>query len=135
MAEATATLDSQNIPEEKEKSEETKGTGVSVLDPDFLVFAFPFALLIDALDFAVSFGTIVSLIVGGPLIAWMVWRTGKSSIGSKEIRGRQATRQAARAASRRVLRRGILILIVELIPVLNLIPFWTIAVLATLRKK
>ena len=115
-----------------QRSEERRGS-VSILDIDFLVLALPYALLIDVLDFALSFGTIVSLIVGGPLIAWMVYRAGRSSIGRKEIEQRQAARQTARAAAKRMLRRGVLIFILELIPIVNLIPFWTIAIIFMLK--
>lgn len=133
MEETVETEESQNIPQGEKESPESRGAPVSVLDIDFLLFALPFALLIDVLDFALSFGTIVTLIVGGPLIAWMAWRTGSSSIGRKEIQQRQAARQAARAGAKRALRRGVLIFIVELIPIVNLIPFWTIAILLTLK--
>lgn len=118
-------------------SAQSKGGGtrpVSILDIDFLVFALPYALLIDALDFALSFGTIISLIVGGPLIAWMVWRAGKSSVGRKDIKQRQAARQAAKTAGKKMLKRGVLIFIVELIPIINLIPFWTVAIIFMLKS-
>lgn len=137
MAEAAATASNREASQTQEEIPPTEegAETVSVLDPTFLAFALPFALIIDVLDFFFEFGIVVSLIVGAPLILWMVWKAGKSSVGTQEIKQRQASRQAARAAARRALRRGILIFIAELIPLLNLIPFWTVAILLTLRVR
>jgi uncharacterized protein involved in cysteine biosynthesis len=117
--------------------EETAKRG-SILDPDVLIFALPFALIIDILDFVLEIGTVVSLIVGLPIVLWMVWKAGNLNQARSQIQQiRSGERRAAIRTSKklimRALRRGILVFILELIPILNLIPFWLIAVANTLR--
>lgn len=113
---------------------EKKEASASVLDLDFLIFALPYAVLIDVLDFVFEIGIIASLLAGGPLIIWLMVTAGKE-VGIEDIRKRGAARQAAKAGARRALRRGTLVFIAELIPILNLVPFWIIVVVSTRRKK
>ncbi len=126
--------DEETQPEEQEQEQRPV---VSALDPDFLFMAF-LAIVIDVLDFLLEFGTIVSLILGAFFIAWMMWKTGQS-ISAQQLQkqhlDKQAEQRAAKAAVRRALRRGILIFIAELIPLVNLIPFWTIFVFSALRAQ
>lgn len=117
---------------------EETGKGGGILDPDVLIFALPFAILIDILDYVLEIGTIVSLIIGAPLILWMIWKAGNLSRAKSQVQQiRSGQRAAARKASKKLLmkalRRGLLVFVVELIPILNLIPFWIIAVVNTLR--
>lgn len=121
------------MPDEQQEKPEAQNALVHPLDPDFLFVLF-FAALIDILDFVFELGTLVNLVGGGLLIAWMTSKGGKVP-STKDIQQHQAQRQAAKAAVKKALRRGILIFIAELIPLLNLLPFWTIAVLAMLRQK
>ncbi|MDP3900981.1 MAG: hypothetical protein Q8Q38_01390 [bacterium] len=119
------------MPEETQK-------GASILDPDVLIFALPFALLIDILDYVLEIGTVVSLIIGAPIILWMVWKAGNLSQAKSQVQQiRSGERRVAKRASKklamRALRRGVLVFIAELIPILNLFPFWLLAVVSTLR--
>ncbi|MDP2637217.1 MAG: hypothetical protein Q8P03_01240, partial [bacterium] len=120
--------------EEQETTIEQQGGGVSPLDPDFLLFAVPFALLIDGIDFVFQLGIILNLFLGAPLIWWMTKRGGQAP-GAGDLQARQAQRQAARTAARRALRRGLIVFALELIPVVSLFPFWLIAVFAMLRQQ
>ncbi|MBI1984701.1 MAG: hypothetical protein HYS60_01150 [Candidatus Wildermuthbacteria bacterium] len=117
--------------------EQQKTYSVSPLDPDFLVMA-ALAILVDVLDWVFEIGTIVSLIIGGFFIWWLVKRTGQS-VSSQEVQAQHAQqqeqRQLARAGAKRALRRGILMFVMELIPLVNLIPFWTIFVFSALREQ
>ncbi|MDO8577282.1 MAG: RDD family protein [Candidatus Wildermuthbacteria bacterium] len=107
---------------------------VSPFDPDFLLFALPFAFFIDALDFVFEIGIIANLFLAIPLIWWMSKKGGQAP-GAKDIQLHAQERQAAKAAGKRALRRGLLIFVAELIPILNLFPFWLIAVFAMLRQQ
>jgi len=111
----------------------------SFLDPDVLIFALPLALLIDILDVVLAIGVIVNLIVGIPLMLWMVWKTGEL-VNAKEqtqnIRQSQRQKQAARkVATRRAFRRGALYFIGGLIPIVSIFVLWTLAVINTVRGK
>jgi uncharacterized Tic20 family protein len=95
---------------------------VHPLDPDFLIFALPVALLIDILSFIPVLGTIVSFVLGGPLVLWMIKKGGQAP-GAKK------------AATKRALRRGIVVFVAELITFVNFLPLWTFTVLMMLRQK
>jgi len=110
----------------------------SFLDPDVLVFALPFAGLIDILDVLFSIGTVATLILGAPLILWMVWKTGSIQEVKEKRQGiaeRRAQRIAKQKATRRALRRGILYFLGGLIPFVNIFVLWTWAVISTVRGK
>ncbi|MDP2665015.1 MAG: RDD family protein [bacterium] len=119
---------------EDQATQPNQGRGVSPFDPDFLLFALPFAFFIDALDFVFEIGIIVNLFLALPLIWWMSKKGGQAP-GAKDIQLHAQERQAAKAAGKRALRRGLLIFVAELIPILNLFPFWLIAVFAMLRQQ
>ncbi|MBI2113431.1 MAG: hypothetical protein HYT50_02540 [Candidatus Wildermuthbacteria bacterium] len=130
---AQETAEDPGAQEQAPEAPQQTGNQVSILDPDFLVFAMPFALIIDVLDFFLEFGTFVSLIAGAPLIWWMVARAGKT-VDVQDLKQKQAQQQAAKTAGRKALRRGIIVFVAELIPLLNLLPFWTITLFALLRN-
>lgn len=128
-------------PRETEPTEQEtrapQGPLVSAFDPDFMVMAF-LALVVDVLDWVLEIGTIVSLFIGAFFIAWLTWRTGRS-VNAQELQSQhtqqQEARQAAKTAVRKAVRRGVLVFIAELIPLINLIPFWIIFVLSALRQQ
>ena len=139
MAEATVTTPQTQEPEGEQQQGTSRG---SFLDPDvFLVLLV--AVIIDILDVVLSIGTIVTLILGAPLIFWMVWKTGRLEDAKQQIqtirtRGveRQAAKQAARkVATRRALRKGVLYFFGGLIPGVNIFVLWTWAVISTVRGK
>ena len=127
------------------EEEPPKQETFSAISPDVILFAVPFALTIDILDWFFDIGTIVSIIAGLPLIMWMVWRGGRLEKAKEQVQkirqrvasrsGRKAQAQIMKRAARRVFRRGILVYVAELIPILNLLPFWLIAVFIVLREK
>lgn len=160
---------------------------ISPLDPDFLLFALPFAFSVDALDgileiaglvvvipkiIGIVIDVVVLLILGG----WLYWRTGKIEKSKREkvatlrkgvqkgikqlsklqkigkvspkvferymrLYGKQmgkigrAAAKATRKPLTRVLIRGGLTFLGELIIILGIIPFWTIMVVLALREK
>ncbi|MFH1180832.1 MAG: hypothetical protein V1705_00290 [bacterium] len=111
---------------------------VSPLDPDFLLIALPFAAFIDILDFVFDIGTVVNLLLGGALIWWFAWRTGQQT-DKRELKQKLETRQqqkrTLKTAAKRALKRGLFAFILELIPIVNLIPFWLIFVLSALKEQ
>lgn len=119
---------------EDEITQSNQGGGISPFDPGFLLFALPFAFFIDALDFVFEIGIVVNLFLAIPLIWWMT-KKGAQAPGAKDVQRHMQERQAAKAAGKRALRRGLLIFVAELIPILNLFPFWLIAVFAMLRQQ
>lgn len=125
------------MPDQETQQEEQRQWPVSSLDPDFLIMAF-IALTVDVLDWALEIGTVVSLFIGMFFVFWMTWRTGQS-ISAQELQQqhleKQAERRVAKAAVKRALRRGIIIFVLELIPLINLIPFWTVFVFSALRAQ
>ena len=106
---------------------------VSPFDPLFWAMVL-LAFLIDTLDFVFEIGIVANLFLAIPLIWWMTKHGGQAP-GATELQMRQAQRQAAKTAARKALRRGLLIFVAELIPILNLFPFWLIAVFAMLRQQ
>lgn len=93
-----------------------------------------FAIVIDALDFVFEIGIVANLFLAAPII-WYMTSHGVQAPGAADVQAHQMQRQAAKRAARRALRRGLLIFVAELIPLLNLLPFWLIAVLAMLRQQ
>ncbi|MFH1584826.1 MAG: hypothetical protein ABIB12_01730 [Patescibacteria group bacterium] len=133
------------VPQETRDASSKTG----VLSPDFLVFALPFALIIDVLDFVFDIGTVFSLLLGIPLVLWMVWREGRIKDAGAEIReiaqkrdeyvahrkaAKTGAKKVARQGGRRVLRRALFIYVAEAIPIVNLIPFWLISTVRTGQK-
>lgn len=157
MAEvAEEVLGEKEITRQIEEAGEREG--VHPLDPDFLVFALPFAIIVDILDIILEFTSFIVIpkiigilfdiftfiVIGG----WIYWRTSRIAKSKAEIKktlqksiskvGVRLERQLARAARaplRRVLIRCGIFLLAEITLLIGLIPFWTIAVLLTLREK
>lgn len=129
------------------------------IDPDFLLIL-GLAVVIDLTDIFLEILGMAGLgipkgvgiamdgfsfaLIGG----WIFWRTNKMVKKKREViqalkktiekraagLRRQVTK-AARSPLRRVLLRGGAALVGELIPLVGLIPFWTITVILTLREK
>jgi threonine/homoserine/homoserine lactone efflux protein len=110
----------------------------SFLDPDVLIVLL-IAVIIDILDVVLAIGVILNLILGGFLILWMVWKTGRLESAKDQIqniRQSQQARQAARKkATRRAFRRGALFFLGGLVPLLSVFMLWTWAVINTVRGK
>ena len=136
-----------------------KKTRVSPLDPDFLLFALPFAMIVDAIDIVLelaSFLVIPKLIGIGMDIftfsvigGWIYFRTNKiikRRKEQKEALQKQMTQKAGKMEQqlmkgavkgplRKTLVRAGVAMLGELIPFVGLIPFWTISVILTLKEK
>ncbi|MCH7828770.1 hypothetical protein IH982_02860 [Patescibacteria group bacterium] len=150
MAEAVS-ITSQELehPQGEDVEQQQAESRASFLDPDVLLFALPFAVIIDILDVVLAIGVIVNLFIGLPLLAWMVWKTGRIEAGKEQVervrqgpqmrerfRQRQQARLSARrAATRRALRRGLLYFLAGLIPIVSIFVLWTWAVISTIRGK
>lgn len=135
--------------QEGEQEQEQGKTQGSFFDPDVLLFALPFAIIIDILDVVLAIGVIVNLIIGAPLLFWMVWKTGQVQAASEQVErvgrgpqeraGFQARQQqqlaARRKATSRAWRRGILYFLGGLVPILSIFVLWTWAIISTVRGK
>ncbi|GEM_PF-3011504 len=110
----------------------------SFLDPDVIIVML-LAVIIDILDVVLAMGVIVNLILGGFLILWMVWKSGKLESAKEQIQNirqsQQARRAAAKKATGRALKRGILFFLGGLVPILSIFMLWTWAVINTVRGK
>ncbi|MBI1971394.1 MAG: hypothetical protein HYS52_00905 [Candidatus Wildermuthbacteria bacterium] len=112
-----------NSPKAPGSEEEPRG---SFLDPDVWL-VLPVAVVIDVLDVVLGIGVIVNLIVGAPLIAWMVWKTGRLQPAKERVQKLRASRKA--------LRRGLLFFVGGSIPGVSIFFLWTLAVINTVRGK
>lgn len=151
MAEAIAATPEELAQQERQNQEVVKRSRVHPLDPDFLLFALPFAFFVDALDIILELTSIlvipkilglfidfITLILLG---AWLYWRTGKL-IKTKQ-KQQQANVQALNEVSQAVLRGPLrkvivrlgLVFLIEAIPILGIIFTWTVMVILTLREK
>lgn len=153
MAE-TDTLEEQEETAPEQDSAQEQGAQqqgavqASFLDPDVLIVLF-LAVIIDVLDVVLAIGVIVNLILGAPLILWMVWKTGKLESGKEQIdRVRQGPQQRAnfqkrqqellaarKKATSRAWKRGVLFFLGGLVPILSIFVLWTWAVVNTVRGK
>ena len=154
MAESTAELSAeQPVEDAGEKAR------VSPFDPDFLLFALPFAVFLDALDIVLELTSIlvVPKLIGWAMDAftfaiiggWIFYRTGKiikSRQKQQEALQKKMGKQAAKMQQqvikgamkgplRKTLVRAGAALLGELIPFVGLVPFWTISVILTLREE
>lgn len=160
--------ETETLEEQEETPTGQGGTGeqeaveksrVHPLDPDFLVFAMPFAFFVDALDIILEITGIfvipklIGIVLDGFTFAviswWMYTRVKriaqtrdqmKRGAAQKLQRGQQRLQQqlaksVQRGPLRKVLLRGGITLLGELIPFVGIIPFWTITVFSTLREK
>ncbi|MDP2637306.1 MAG: hypothetical protein Q8P03_01700 [bacterium] len=148
MAEALAL--EQNVNESPGASSPSQGkpAAASFLDPDVML-VMAVAVSIDILDITLAFGVIENIILGIPIMLWMVWKSGRMSAAAEQIqRIRQAPQlrqkfiqeqqqrlAARRVATRRAWRRGILYFLGGLVPVLSIFVLWTWAVISTVRGK
>ena len=146
----------QGSTQEQEAVERSR---VHPLDPDFLVFAVPFALFMDGLDIILEItgiliipkmlGIILDVFTFAVISWWMYKRVKRiaqtkdqmkqGAVQKLQMAQKQLQQQALKAAERgplkKVLFRGALTLLGELIPFVGIIPFWTITVFSTLREK
>ncbi|OHA68208.1 MAG: hypothetical protein A3J57_01235 [Candidatus Wildermuthbacteria bacterium RIFCSPHIGHO2_02_FULL_49_12b] len=149
MAEALALEQSAKQPPQASPAEqETPTATASFLDPDVML-VMAVAVSIDILDFTLAFGVIENIILGIPIMLWMVWKRGRPWAAAEQVqRIRQAPelRQkfvqeqqqkliARRMATRRAWRRGILYFLGGLVPILSIFVLWTWAVISTVRGK
>jgi len=148
MAEATTATPQQLAQQQRAQQEEQERSRVHPLDPDFLIFALPFAMLVDALDVILELTSVLvipkllglildagtMLILGG----WVYWRTGKIE---KAKRGQERYRMQGRVSRKvqrvfiRIMRKVGLVFLAELIVFVGILPMWTIMVISTLREK
>jgi len=154
MAESTTELSAEQTAEDA--GEKAK---VSPFDPDFLLFALPFAIFVDAVDIVLELTSILVIpkLIGWAIDAfvfaviggWIFYRTGKI-IKSRQKQqealqkkmGQQAAKMqqqlvkgAVKGPLRKTLVRAGAALLGELIPFVGLVPFWTISVIFTLREE
>ncbi|MFH0789989.1 MAG: hypothetical protein V2B13_20555, partial [Pseudomonadota bacterium] len=122
---------------------------VSPFDPDFLVFALPFAMIVDGLDMLLELTSIlvipkligmaidafVFVVLGG----WIYWRTAKiiknkqeqSQALQKQMTQKagkmqqQMAKGAVKGPMKKTLTRMGIALLGELLPFVGLVPFWT----------
>ncbi|HZX49817.1 MAG TPA: hypothetical protein VFE94_01535 [Candidatus Paceibacterota bacterium] len=131
---------------------------VSPLDADFLL-VLCLAMMTDALDivleifafliFPKALGIVIDILALG-IVFWIKWRTDQvidrkthretmKSQYSEKLRGAAGRRGSAMASARTPLRRFWLrmsfVFLLELIPFVGIIPFWTITVLGVLRQR
>ena len=154
MAESTAELSAEQSAEDA--GEKAK---VSPFDPDFLLFALPFAILVDAIDIVLELTSILVIpkLVGWAMDAftfamiggWIFYRTGKiiksrqkqqealqKKMGAQAAKmQQQLAKGALKGPLRKTLIRAGAALLGELIPFVGLVPFWTISVILTLKEE
>lgn len=148
MAEA-ATLEQETQQPQPAVSEEKETTlQGSFLDPDVML-VMAIAVSIDILDFTLAFGVIENIILGIPIMLWMVWKTGRAwaaveqvqrirqapQLRQKFIQEQQQRLLARRMATRRAWRRALLYFLGGLVPILSIFVLWTWAVISTVRGK
>jgi ABC-type transport system involved in cytochrome bd biosynthesis fused ATPase/permease subunit len=131
---------------------------VSPLDPDFLCFALPVAMIFDAIDIVLELTSILVVpklvgmamdvftfaVIGG----WIFYRTGKiiksreeqkkallKRIGKQRMGLKKQLAKGLKSPLRRTLARAGIALLGELAPLVGLVPFWSISVILTLREK
>ncbi|MDO8474111.1 MAG: hypothetical protein Q7S62_00960 [bacterium] len=155
MAEAATTAPPQEVAPAQDTGQSQGATSQqqgtpqgSFLDPDVIVVLF-LAIIIDILDVVLAIGVIVNLILGGFLILWMVWKSGRIEAAREQIervrqapkvrqdfrQSQQASIAARKKATGRALKRGLLFFLGGLIPILSIFVVWTWAVISTVRGK
>jgi len=148
-----------DIPTEKRIENKGREDRVSPLEPDFLLILL-FAMVADGLQLLIFIAQILTLFTVGELMSiafnsfnmliiggWVYWRTKRLSKSKqqkatslKQNAGKKMTsmkKQLAKGASpmRKFLLRGGISLLGKAVPFLELVPFWTITVVSTLREK
>jgi len=148
MAEATGTTPQELAQQQRAQQEEQERSRVHPLDPDFLIFALPLALIFDAIDIILEatailvvpklLGMLFDVFVFALLGGWVYWRTGKIEKAKSGQERYKMQGQVSRKVQRvflRVLRRVGLVFLAELIVFIGILPLWTIMVISTLREK
>jgi len=154
MAESTAELSAEQSAEDAGEKAKTARSS-----PDFLLFALPFAILVDAIDIVLELTSILVIpkLVGWAMDAftfamiggWIFYRTGKiiksrqkqqealqKKMGAQAAKmQKQLAKGALKGPLRKTLVRAGAALLGELIPFVGLVPFWTISVILTLREE
>ena len=151
MAEAVVITPQELAQQEQQNQQEQVRSRVHALDPDFLLFALPFAIIVDALDIILELTSflVIPKLLGLVLDAftlfilgwWMYWRVGK--IVKTKQRQQQANVKALKGASRAVLQGPLrkiivrlgLVALIEAIPIIGIFFAWTVMVVLTLREK
>ena len=149
MAETATATPPQETEQPQEAANQQQGTPQgSFLDPDVIIVLL-LAVIIDILDVVLAIGVIVNLILGGVLILWMIWKTGKLESAREQIervrqapkvrqdfrQSQQASIAARKKATGRALKRGVLFFLGGLVPILSIFMLWTWAVINTVRGK
>ena len=160
MAEAAVATPQELQAQERQSQQEQERSRVHPMDPDFLLLAFPLALLLDLLSYvfmgldAGIVAAVINIVLGGLLVLWMVLRgmrldqakqpykqavktarMGKAGLQPRRAAAQQMARAGGRRVSSKLLRRALIMYVGNSIPILNFIPFWTIGVILTLREK
>ncbi len=149
MAElAAAPIGAPNQQTEQPEEKEEEAPRGSFLDPD-VILVLSLAVLIDILDVTVVLGWFLNLILGIPIILWMVWKTGRlwsaveqgrrvhqaPRLRQEFTQKRQQELAMRRLAARRAWRRALLFFLAGLVPILSIFVLWTWAVISTVRGK
>lgn len=132
---------------------------VSPMDPDFLIFALPFAMIVDGLDIILELtgilvlpkllGMVIDGFVFFAIGGWIYLRTSRvvktkqeqaqalqKQMGQKAGQmQQQLAKGAVKGPMKKTLTRVGITLLGELIPFVGLVPFWTISVIQTLREE
>lgn len=138
---------------------------VSPFDPDFLIIlllvAVPFDIILAILEIIGLFAFQIPKIISIPLnlipfiiiCAWSVWRVGeiirtreeqkktlqkavaKQSAALQKKLATQIAKVGTKSAVRKVLLRGAIAILGGILPIVALIPFWTITTILILREK
>jgi hypothetical protein len=159
QAQARQTRGNAQAEQAAQKNQESARVGI--LDADF-VLIFPLAVILDVLSYILLgfdggvIAAVVNLILGWIIMLWMIWRGKKLGEAKQEMQERMGSirerkgyrfgtrkRAAQRAATRgvdkrvsnRILKRAIIMFVGTSIPIVNLIPFWTIGMIMMLREK
>jgi len=146
MAEAATTTPEELRAQERQNQQEQERARVSPLDPDFLLFALPFAILVDSLDIILElFGLLIIPKVLGLTLdvftffilgTWLYLRTGKLiKSKQKQQAGGGVGKAAIRGPLKKVFTRLGLTFIIEAVPFLGIFFAWTLMVILTLRDK
>lgn len=132
-----------------QQAEEQERAKVFVLDPDFLIML-SLAIIIDILDWALGFGILVGFVAGLPIVFWMHWRQSKlenvkgkwaqsAKAMNERVAGKLPTKGLGRIMSKGRLTKSITrkaaLYIAEAIPVVNLLPLWSFAIILMLKNK
>ena len=145
MAEAVDITPQELAQQQQAQQAEQERSRVHALDPDFLLFALPFAVLVDAIDIVLELTSflIIPKLLGLVLDAftlfilgwWMYWRLGKIQNTKRQQQAARKGGAVVRGPLRKVLVRVGLVSIIEIIPLVGILFAWTVMVISTLREK